>query len=255
MDDEDMIRETMAEMLTALGCEVEKARDGREAVELYRMAQLEGRPYDLVIMDLTVPDGMGGRETVRKLLGMNPDVTAVVSSGYSNDPIMSEYRKYVFRGAEETLQARRAPGQPSLPRVMPHRGDGREGPGARGRVSCTRKAFLPVAFHGNARARVDNAAWGGGRGFPEQCMRGRMALSGAPGDGLEVHCHLPRDVSGAVEEQVHHRHSEVIAEGLEDVGGDPAGHAAEGRAVHHQSGSLLGKELRPAQGEDGLAFE
>ncbi len=98
MDDEDMIRETMTEMLTALGCEVEKARDGSEAVELYRRAQQEGRPYDLVIMDLTVPGGMGGRETVRQLLGMNPDVRAIVSSGYSNDPIMSEYRNYGFSG-------------------------------------------------------------------------------------------------------------------------------------------------------------
>jgi len=85
-------------MLDHLGYDVEGASDGVEAIGLYKQASTAGRPFGAVILDLTVPGGMGGQETIRELRRFDPDVCAIVSSGYSNDPVMSEYRKYGFRG-------------------------------------------------------------------------------------------------------------------------------------------------------------
>ena len=74
------------------------ARDGEETVHLYRRALEQGERYDVVILDLTVPGAMGGKETLDKLREIDPDVKAIVSSGYSNDPIMSDYKNYGFTG-------------------------------------------------------------------------------------------------------------------------------------------------------------
>jgi PAS domain S-box-containing protein len=98
MDDEKIILEIMDKMLRELGYEVEFARDGNEAIDLYRKAQVSGHPFASVIMDLTIPDGMGGKEAIQKLREMDPDVKAIVSSGYSTDPVMSNFRKYGFCG-------------------------------------------------------------------------------------------------------------------------------------------------------------
>jgi len=98
MDDEKMIREAAAEMLNYFGFETEMAADGNEALLLYQEAQEEGRPFAAVIMDLTIPGGMGGKETMERLLRIDPEVKAVVSSGYANDPIMANYRDYGFCG-------------------------------------------------------------------------------------------------------------------------------------------------------------
>ncbi len=98
MDDEEPLRDMAREMLSMLGYEVDVARDGDEACGLYRSARDSGRPYNVVILDLTVPGGMGGRETIRRLIEMDPGVKAIVSSGYSNDPIMSDYKGYGFKG-------------------------------------------------------------------------------------------------------------------------------------------------------------
>ena len=98
MDDEPSMRETVFQVLTALGYEVSLAADGREAVELYRQAMAAGTPFRAAILDLTVPGGMGGRETLRQLLAVDPQVRAIVSSGYSNDPVMSDFSSYGFRG-------------------------------------------------------------------------------------------------------------------------------------------------------------
>jgi len=98
MDDEDIVRDVTGDILTMLGYEVDFAKDGKEAIELYKKAKESGKSFDVVIMDLTIPGGMGGKETVKKLLEINPDVKAIVSSGYSSDPIMSEYKSYGFRG-------------------------------------------------------------------------------------------------------------------------------------------------------------
>lgn len=98
MDDEDSIREMLEGMLTELNYEVRSVYDGSEAIRAYREAREMDRPFDVVIMDLTVPGGMGGREAIGRLLEIDPKVKAIVSSGYSNDPIMSEYRKHGFSG-------------------------------------------------------------------------------------------------------------------------------------------------------------
>ncbi len=98
MDDDDLIRDLAGELLTMLGYEVAFAKDGNEAARVYQEGLISQNPFDAVIMDLTIPGGMGGKETVAKLRGMDPDVKAIVSSGYSNDPIMAEYRDHGFVG-------------------------------------------------------------------------------------------------------------------------------------------------------------
>lgn len=98
MDDEDMIRAIISEMLDSLGYSAEFAKNGSEAIECYRRAYESGEPFDAVILDLTVPGGMGGKETIKGLLGVDSGIKAIVSSGYSNDPIMAEFREYGFKG-------------------------------------------------------------------------------------------------------------------------------------------------------------
>src|SRR5210317_1278096 len=98
MDDEEFIHEVAIQMLSKIGYVVSVANDGNEAIEMYRQAQKAGDPFDLVIMDLTVPGGMGGKEAIQRLIKLDPNVKALVSSGYSNDPIMSNFRDYGFQG-------------------------------------------------------------------------------------------------------------------------------------------------------------
>ena len=98
MDDEEIIRETASEALKEIGYQTDLALNGEEAVKLYQKASENDKPYDLVIMDLTIPGGMGGKETIKILTEYDPDVKAVVSSGYSNDPIMANFKAYGFCG-------------------------------------------------------------------------------------------------------------------------------------------------------------
>jgi two-component system, cell cycle sensor histidine kinase and response regulator CckA len=98
MDDEEIIREVAGEMLKHFGYEVEFAKDGAEALEKYANAMKSGTSFDAVIMDLTIPGGMGGKEAVKKLIEIDPDVKAIVSSGYSSDPIMTNFRQHGFAG-------------------------------------------------------------------------------------------------------------------------------------------------------------
>jgi len=98
MDDEEYILDVTTEMIKALGYDVGAAHDGQEALEEYRRALESGRGYDLVIMDLTNPRGMGGKEAIGLLLELDPRARAIVSSGYSNDPVMAEYRRHGFIG-------------------------------------------------------------------------------------------------------------------------------------------------------------
>ncbi|OGP35732.1 MAG: hypothetical protein A2X87_07085 [Deltaproteobacteria bacterium GWC2_42_51] len=98
MDDEKLLRAVTGEMLMKYGYEVELAEDGAKAVEAYRKAKESGKPFDAVIMDLTIPGGMGGKDAINKLLEIDPAIKAIVSSGYSNDPIMADYKKYGFKG-------------------------------------------------------------------------------------------------------------------------------------------------------------
>jgi nitrogen-specific signal transduction histidine kinase/CheY-like chemotaxis protein len=96
MDDEEDIRELTQAILGKLGYTVESVKNGTEAVDLYRKRNEEGTPFSAVILDLTIPGGVGGKETIEKLLRIDPDVKAIVSSGYSTDPIMANYRDYGF---------------------------------------------------------------------------------------------------------------------------------------------------------------
>ncbi len=98
MDDDAMVREAMGHLLGYLGYQVEYANDGHEALEKYQQSLKEQHPYHLVIMDLTIPGGMGGKEAIGKLLSIDPEANAIVSSGYSNDPVMAKYREYGFKG-------------------------------------------------------------------------------------------------------------------------------------------------------------
>jgi len=98
MDDEAGIREMAAQLLRRIGFAVEATSDGAAAVESYRAALERGRRFDLVIMDLTVPGGMGGLAAMRKIQEIDPGVRAIVSSGYSSDPVMSDHRAYGFAG-------------------------------------------------------------------------------------------------------------------------------------------------------------
>ena len=98
MDDEEFVRDVAGEMLKAIGYEVEFARDGLEALRKYRKAKEKQKLFDCVILDLTIPGGMGGKELIKELVEIDPEVKAIVSSGYSNDPIMSNYRDYGFSG-------------------------------------------------------------------------------------------------------------------------------------------------------------
>lgn len=97
MDDEDCVIDVAGEMLKSIGYEVEFARDGDEAIGLYKKAKEKGQNFDAVILDLTVPGGMGGKEAIQKLIEIDPDVKAIVSSGYSTDPVMADYRQYGFK--------------------------------------------------------------------------------------------------------------------------------------------------------------
>ncbi len=99
MDDEKGVRESMAEILSAYGFEVETAADGEEALEKFREAQKEGRPFDLVILDLTVPGGFGGKELLPRLREIDPDILAIVASGYSSDPVLGRHEEFGFQAA------------------------------------------------------------------------------------------------------------------------------------------------------------
>jgi len=96
MDDEEVVRDIAQAMLEQLGYAVDCAKDGAEAVALYMERTAAGVPYDAVVFDLTIPGGMGGQEAIGVLLKIDPAVRAIVSSGFSNDPVMANYRQHGF---------------------------------------------------------------------------------------------------------------------------------------------------------------
>jgi PAS domain S-box-containing protein len=98
MDDEETVLEVAGEILFHLGYEAVFARDGKEALKLWLKAREAGSPFRALLADLTIPGGMGGRETVERLRGIDPEIRAIVSSGYCNDPVMSDFRSYGFSG-------------------------------------------------------------------------------------------------------------------------------------------------------------
>ncbi|HWR96987.1 MAG TPA: PAS domain S-box protein [Candidatus Methanoperedens sp.] len=98
MDDEKTVREIAVQMLGALGYDAAAVEDGAAALAAWERARAEGRPFAAVIMDLTIRGGLGGKETVRELLRRDPGARAIVSSGYSSDPIMASYAAHGFCG-------------------------------------------------------------------------------------------------------------------------------------------------------------
>ena len=98
MDDEPSVRKLLERMLDRLGYEAETAEDGVEAIEIYMAAKESGKPFNAVIFDLTIPGGMGGKEALHKLKEIDPEVKAIVSSGYSEDPVMADYEAFGFKG-------------------------------------------------------------------------------------------------------------------------------------------------------------
>ncbi len=99
MDDEEMIRAVAGQMLTRIGYGVEFAANGEEAIEYFEEARMSDAPFDAVLLDLTIPGGLGGLKVIERLREIDPDVIAIVSSGYSDDPVMADYEKYGFQGA------------------------------------------------------------------------------------------------------------------------------------------------------------
>ena len=98
LDDEEAICMIVNCTLTDLGYEVIETNDGAAALAAYKVAMEAGQKFDLVISDLTIPGGMGGQETMRRLLELDPEVRAIVSSGYANDPVMSRFEDFGFSG-------------------------------------------------------------------------------------------------------------------------------------------------------------
>jgi CheY-like chemotaxis protein len=98
MDDEEVVRKLVRRLLEQQGHEVELVEDGQQAVGAYESAKGQGRPFDAVILDLTVRAGVGGKETIRELLKIDRAVKAIVMSGYANDPVVLEPERYGFKG-------------------------------------------------------------------------------------------------------------------------------------------------------------
>jgi len=101
MDDDEMVRELATLTLGRLGYLVKTCCNGKEAISLYQAALEAGTPFSVVLMDLTIPGSMGGVETARQILAFDPAAPLVVSSGYSEDPVMASYREYGFCAAIE----------------------------------------------------------------------------------------------------------------------------------------------------------
>ncbi len=99
MDDEEVIREMMQELLKTMGCQVTTAQDGLSAIDLYVKARAADQSYDMVILDLTVKGGMGGVQAMKRLREVDPEVKAIIFSGYTDDPAIENYSQYGFRGA------------------------------------------------------------------------------------------------------------------------------------------------------------
>ena len=99
MDDEQAVRRVVTKIIDHCGYRIETAGDGHEAIEIFRSAQQNGDPFDVVILDLTVPGAMGGKQAHEQLRQLDPDVKTIVSSGYSSDPLMADHARHGFAAA------------------------------------------------------------------------------------------------------------------------------------------------------------
>ena len=98
MDDEAPVLKVSKRILSSMGYDVVFAKDGHEAIDKYNQEFSSENPFDLVILDLTIPGSMGGAETIPELLKIDPQAKVIVSSGYSNDPVMANYKKHGLAG-------------------------------------------------------------------------------------------------------------------------------------------------------------
>ena len=98
MDDDEMVVDILSEILTSMTHTVDSAIDGQTAIKKYINAIEYGNPFDIVIMDLTIPGGFGGEQVIKELLDINPEVKAIVTSGYATSSVMSDPQKYGFVG-------------------------------------------------------------------------------------------------------------------------------------------------------------
>ncbi|MCG2755074.1 MAG: ATP-binding protein [Desulfobacteraceae bacterium] len=99
MDDEQLVQDIAKEMLEHLGHEVLQAEDGKEAIKIFTEHRKSGKPLDVIIMDLTIPGGLGGKNAIQEILKIDPAAKVIVSSGYSKDPVMANYQQYGFKAA------------------------------------------------------------------------------------------------------------------------------------------------------------
>jgi two-component system, cell cycle sensor histidine kinase and response regulator CckA len=99
LEDDEIVSEITAEILSLEGYEVTCSANGEETVTLYEAALLSGNPFDVVFMDLNIMDGMGGCDTMKELLKLNPNLKGIVSSGFHDDPVMTHYAEYGFTTA------------------------------------------------------------------------------------------------------------------------------------------------------------
>ena len=119
MDDEDAILSATSDMLSFLGHKVTVAKSGEESLVSYRKAQADGLPFDVVILDITVPGGIGAEETLPRLREIDPDVRAIISSGYATHPLLINFaasgyaaaliKPYGFKELEESLKRASVP--------------------------------------------------------------------------------------------------------------------------------------------------
>jgi CheY-like chemotaxis protein len=101
MDDEEGVREVLGQTLEEMGHSAEMAEDGLKAIGIYEKAQSLGRPFDVVLLDLTIREGMGGQEAIQALLEIDPDVKAIAMSGYIDSPVILEPERHGFKAALE----------------------------------------------------------------------------------------------------------------------------------------------------------
>ena len=99
MDDEELVRNVAGALVKVLGNEVEVVENGEAAITKYMSARESGKPFDIVILDLTIRGGLGGTETIERLLEIDPGVRAIVSSGYSDNAVVADYQKYGFKAS------------------------------------------------------------------------------------------------------------------------------------------------------------
>lgn len=99
LEDDLLVRDVLRRNLEAAGLEITESGDGRETIRIYEEAMRQGRPFDMVILDLTIPDGLGGADTMEHLRRVDPHILAIVSSGYRDDPIMNEPARFGFAGS------------------------------------------------------------------------------------------------------------------------------------------------------------